>query len=592
MSILVVGAGPVGATAALLLARAGEDVTIIEQRAEPLEHPAAHVISTRTLEIFREIGIEALVHADAAQLEDLRFIVYATTLTGPELGRVEVSELPMDVLESIDASSPTRAAHYPQNRLEPLLWKALDDAPGITFLRSTSYVAHHDQQDSVTVQVEGPSGSADLEASWLLAADGASSPVRRVLGIAMDGPVLQHMISAHISLDTAPYFVGRESPLAWTHTPSGIGTFILHRPPGDVVFQVPYFPPAEQVSDFSAGRVHDLVVKAVGDPDAVLTVKSVQPWVVMAQIADRYRSGRALLLGDAAHRFPPTGGLGLNTGIADAHNLAWKLAWIEQGHATIELVDSYEAERRPVAEMNTRLSVENMDGLFDVVEALGLPRKGSSMIASLAASRVMGWLPRRMAAGVVRGFMNLGFSRLRLAASKGRVGRKIRARADEVIGRQGAHYRSWGIDLGYRYTVGIVAPHDAGLGPDDLEFYQPVVQVGGRLPHAEVVVGETPGSTLDLPVPDRLTLLCDVGSLERWLPIERLTDRVVVIGVAGADVLGLGDGRALLVRPDQHIVAVAEAVDELIPLIERLLPQPLAFRHTLATTAERGEHHG
>jgi 2-polyprenyl-6-methoxyphenol hydroxylase-like FAD-dependent oxidoreductase len=583
--VIVVGAGPVGATAALLLARQGLEVTIIDQRSEPIAHPAAHVISTRTLEIFREIGIEALVHADAADLEDLRFIVYATSLTGPELGRVAVSELPMELLESIDASSPTRAAHYPQNRLERLLWAALDAAPKVRFLRSTTYLGHEDLERGVRVDVTGADGRFVLEGSWLVAADGASSQVRRGLGITMDGPSLQHMISAHIEVDTAPYFVGRESPLSWTHTPSGIGTFILHRPPGDVVFQVPYFPPAERVSDFPPERVKNLVLKAIGDPAAEVVVKSVQPWLVTAQIASSYRKGRALLIGDSAHRFPPTGGLGLNTGVADAHNLAWKIAWVEQGRADEALLDTYELERRPIAEMNTRHSVMNMEGLFDVVRALGMPGSGNAAISRLAGSRVVGWLPHKLAAGLIRGIVNLGFGRLRLAASPGRAGKRIRERAEEVIGRQGPHYRSWGADLGYRYDRGAVVPHEDGVEPDEMEFYHPDVRVGGRLPHAEVSVDGRLVSTLDLPVLDRMTLLCDPSRADDWRGVEG--PQITVVAVSGAEVLGLAGGRALLVRPDQHIAAEVADPDEVLPLVRGLVPQP-----ELTNAHSQGENHG
>lgn len=585
--MIVVGAGPVGATAALLLARAGIEVTVIDQRAEPIAHPAAHVISTRTLEIFREIGIEPLVHQDAADLEKLRFIVYATTLTGPEIGRIGVSELPLELLEKIDASSPTRAAHYPQNRLERLLWKALDDEPRVRFHRRTEYLAHEELEHSVRVQAAGPDGPVNLEGPWLLAADGASSSVRRGLGITMDGPALQHMISAHLRLDTAPYFIDRESPLAWTHTPSGIGTFILHRPPDDVVFQIPYFPPAEHVDDFTPERVRSLVLKAVGDASVAVEVKSVQPWLVTAQLASTYRSGRTLLLGDAAHRFPPTGGLGLNTGVADAHNLAWKLAWVEGGLAGAELLDTYEIERRPIAEMNTKHSVENMVGLFEVVTALGMPATGSTAIASLAGSRLLGRLPRRFAARLVRAIVNLGYGRLRLAASPGRAGQRVRARAAEVIARQGPHYRSWGADLGYAYTAGFVADHEGSGEPEDLEFYDPTVQVGGRLPHAEVSVPTGTASTLDLPVHDRLTLLCDPACVGDWVLDGPTSDRVAVVPVAGAEVLDLANGRGLLIRPDQHIVAVLDRAEELRDLLDQLLPD-----HELATTTPQGERHG
>ena len=123
--------------------------------------------------------------------------------------------------------------------------------------------------------------------------------------------------------------------------------------------------------------------------DLAVDIRSVQSWAMTAQVADRYRRGRTFLIGDAAHRFPPTGGLGLNTGVHDAHNLAWKMAWEISGRAPANLLDTYEAERRPIGIANTEHSVKNFDGLKDVYAALGLPRSGTSALQALAESRLM-----------------------------------------------------------------------------------------------------------------------------------------------------------------------------------------------------------
>ncbi len=563
--VLIVGAGPAGATAALLLAEHGIDTLVVERRPAPSTHPAAHVLSTRTLEIFRELGLEHEVRRLSSPLYELRDILYATSLTGPELGRITIYDPESTEAHWIQTLSPTRAANLSQHVLGQLLWERLDACNRVEFQRGSVYQDHRETSDGVEVRVTGPDGDGEWVATgrYLIGADGAGSQVRRSCGLQMRGPVLQHVISVHFSADLRPYLWSRRAPVIWTFTPCGLGIIIVHSSPGDFVFQIPYFPPVQRLEDFSTDDCRRRIRDAVGSRDLTVDIRSVQSWAMTAQVADRYRDGRIFLIGDAAHRFPPTGGLGLNTGVHDAHNLAWKLAWDISGRAPADLLDTYEAERRPIGIANTEHSVTNFDGLTDVFAAIGLPRSGTRVLQALAESRLMAALPphvsRRMLAALIAGAMR----RISLATSRGRIGARIRSGVREVIARQGGHYRTWGLDLGVHYGHGFLDERHTIDDVVDIECYTPIVRVGGRLPHAWVQYNGARVSTLDLPARDTLTVLTASQHESSWRDAQKAVGhRLTVIGVdlaaCGEPLRSLSAGQALLLRPDAHIAAVLD----------------------------------
>ena len=581
--VLVVGAGPVGATAALLLASYGIDCTVVEARHEPQRHPAAHVLSTRSMEIWREIGLERDIRGLSAPMHELRCIAYCTTFAGPELGRVPLADLPDAQMDAIESISPTRSAHLPQNVLEPLLWQHLRNSDRINVRTGWRYRSHTDGPDGVAVTVaDTTTGSRrTIPARYLIAADGAASTVRRALGITMEGPILQNVVSVLFSADLEAFRRHRRGPVMWTHTAKGLGATIVHRPPEDLVFQIPYFPPFESVEDFPAAICRRHIIDAIGDPAVRVDIKSIQTWAMTAQVATDYRVGRVFLAGDAAHRFPPTGGLGLNTGVADVHNLAWKLAWVIAGRADEALLDTYERERRPVGAAATADSVANFDGMFDVVATLGLPRRAVRMLPQAVAA-IPDWVPRRPVRALIRGITPLGYQRFRLAKSPGRIGQRIRRRAAAAIAKQGPHYRSWGRDLGVRYGRGAVIGDRLPPPVSDPEFYIPSVRAGGRLPHVWLEVGDRRLSTLDLVNRDDLTLLVSEATHSVWsLAAEGLSLSVVPCGDAGYDVFHTGvagaDPDALLVRPDGHLAAVLHSDRDGAPLLRQALQVVGAF---------------
>lgn len=563
--VLIVGAGPAGATAALLLAEYGIDTLVVERRVAPLTHPAAHVLSTRTLEIFRELGLEHDVRRLSSRLYELRDIVYATSLTGPELGRITLYDPESTEAQLLQSLSPTRAANLSQHALEPLLWDRIEACKRVEFHRGGVYQNHRETSDSVEVRATGPDGDGDWVATgrYLIGADGAGSQVRCTCGIQMRGPVLQHVISVHFSADLRPYLWSRRAPVIWTCTPGGLGTIIVHSSLDDFVFQFPYFPPLQRLEDFTADDCRRRIRDAVGQRDLAVDIHSVQSWAMTAQVADRYRKGRTFLIGDAAHRFPPTGGLGLNTGVHDAHNLAWKLAWEISGRAPADLLDTYEAERRPIGIANTEHSVKNFDGLMEVYAALGLPRSGARVLQALAGSRLMAALPRPASRWMLTALTAVAMQRMGRVTSRGSIGPRIRYRVQDVIARQGGHYRTWGLDLGVHYARGFLDDGDISDDVVNVESYTPIVRVGGRLPHAWVQYNGARVSTLDLPARDALTVLASSQHESSWRDAQTAVRHpLTVIGVDPAACRGplrsLAAGQALLVRPDAHIAAVLD----------------------------------
>ena len=255
-------------------------------------------------------------------------------------------------------------------------------------------------------------------------------------------------------------------------------------------------------------------------------------WHMSAQIADTYRSGRTYLVGDAAHRFPPTGGLGLNTGVADVHNLVWKIAAVEAGWADPSILDTYEAERRPVAQFNCDQSLHNVLKLSEVPIVFGFPddpAEYGQVVADVLAD------PAR------------------------------RAEVETAIAGQAIHFDLLGLQLGHVYEGPLVVGDGttAGVLDEPARDYLPSTRPGGRLPHGWLDDGT---STLDLVHPARLTVLTRAGLEPPAVP-DWATARPVAAEVWD-DTFGIPPDLCLVVRPDQHIAAWCPAVDA-VDLLER-----------------------
>ena len=409
---MIVGGGPVGLTLSILLSRLGVDSQLVERRAAPTAHPQAHFVNTRTREIFRPmLGLDDAVARAQPPLEDWRHFIYSTRmLGGVELGRVDHFDEKGSERGSVEIS-PTSVAHLSQHRLEPmLLARALEAHPrgaaGISLRTEcvgftqddagvTAELRFDDADDARDDTVDGEvhrrspfTRASSLRGAFLVAADGAGGGARSRLGVSVTGsPAMQHLVNVHFTspkLANALRAAGRAAMLYFVFNPDVVAVVVAHDVTedgaGDFVAQIPFFPPTQSLAeDFGASRCAALVRRAIGDDVDVddVSIRSVRAWTMGATVADRFAEGRVFLAGDAAHAFPPAGGFGMNTGVQDAHNLAWKLAAAVLGRGgafpdVAKLAASYDAERRPVAIGNARVSVRNFKQVLRVPAALGL----------------------------------------------------------------------------------------------------------------------------------------------------------------------------------------------------------------------------
>ena len=367
--VLIVGGGPVGLSASILLSRIGIKSHLVERHVSTAFHPKARNINMRTMEIFRQCGVEDTVRAAGLPIERTGFLIWAESLAGREIERRVERRSHADGPEL----SASRHCLCAQDDLEPVLRRHAETlAPGsLTF--ATEMVRFEQDANGVTATLRHDGHETQVRAQYLIAADGARSPVRRALGISMRGlPELYRSVNVLLNADLTPWVKDRPSAIyliqqgdlrATFMTINGVNRWgFLINLPVDASFE-PYTPE----------RCAEVVRTAVGEPNLKVDILGIDPWIAAAEVAERYRAGRVFLAGDAAHHMPPTGGFGLNTGVQDSHNLAWKLAAVLKGWTAPSLLDTYDAERRPYGETVTEQSLESARSMGRVKSATGAP---------------------------------------------------------------------------------------------------------------------------------------------------------------------------------------------------------------------------
>ena len=340
--VVVVGGSLVGSSAAMFLAQQGLSVCLVERRMTVSPHPRARGISVRTMELFRAGGIESEIRQ--AGEDDFQFVL-GETLTGAHQSVARPDAKTMEQL------SPTTPYSCDQNRVEPILRRRAE-ALGAKFWNGSAANGIEQHSSGVSVLV-APASTSDqarrprrVTARYLVAADGSNSPLRNSLGVGQHGRDVPGIgISALFDADLDEALRGRHVS-ALVSPRQGAILF-----PKGKVREHNWFGlvPREGLEAVEADHIDAIAMSAirstVGDPNLAVTLRSVLTWKTGAYVADRYRSGNVFFVGDAAHIMPPYGGFGGNTGIADAHNLAWKLAAVCRSDAPDSLLDTYEQER-------------------------------------------------------------------------------------------------------------------------------------------------------------------------------------------------------------------------------------------------------
>ncbi|WP_032757670.1 MULTISPECIES: FAD-dependent oxidoreductase [unclassified Streptomyces] len=352
--VLIVGGGLTGLSAAVFLAHHGVRATLVERHPGTSTHPKARAINPFTMELYRAVGMEERVTAGRSPISGNTDLVHVETLAGAERVR-----MPNASVEDISRISPARWTLIDQNQLEPIL-RARAEEVGVDLRFHTRLDAVTETADGVTATLTdvGTGESTELRAAYVIAADGSRSPVRDLLSIGSHGRgTLTNLVSFFFDADLEEPLRGRKIIAAYVNNPEVRGTIIPLDNDRKWVINVSFFPDKGQsAEDFTPERCVELVRAAVGVPDLELTLDSVDmpAWDISARVADTFARGRFLVAGDAAHVMPPTGAFGASTGIQDAYNLAWKLALVLADKAGPELLASYDAERRPVAEETVR----------------------------------------------------------------------------------------------------------------------------------------------------------------------------------------------------------------------------------------------
>ncbi|MEV5240101.1 FAD-dependent monooxygenase [Streptomyces cinnamoneus] len=493
--VLIVGGGPVGLTARALLSRWGVQALLVEKHSELSPFPRSRLVNVRSMEIYRQLGLADRIKANAFGPEYGR-IRFRDTLHGHDFATAAMVGINAPVPES-----PVIGALTSQDRLEPTLLAAAD-APmrfGVELIDLT------EEADSVVAVLvdHTTGGETRVRARYVLATDGANSTIRQRLGIDTTGP------GAMGGFTTVVFDADLNRWCA--HRPAGVyftahGLFAPLYPEGGWAWFVP------TPDDAARADWPDLVARALGPDTAVQAdVLRVQHWVMNAFVADRFRHGRILLAGDAAHAIPIVGGMGMNAGIADAHNLCWKLAGVLHGWAEADLLKTYEPERHPVAHRTLRQAVANTQLMVRVHD-----HRRDQLRASSGATPDPMELP----------WSDRYFAQLGLVL--------------------GVSYHS-GAVLTDGSTPGSTPPEPSDAGTD----YVPTAEPGHRMPHLWLAPDR---STLDA-LGEWFTLLTpDPG---HWQQHSTAPWPVRIEALSGehAELWGLRPQGALLIRPDGHIGA-------------------------------------
>jgi 2-polyprenyl-6-methoxyphenol hydroxylase-like FAD-dependent oxidoreductase len=525
--VTIVGGGPVGLSMALALSRRGIASRVLELKSTTTDHPKARGVWVRAMEIFRQWGVYEPIRARGLP-DDSHSMVFMDGLE-KELGR--------SAPEPFNDESPARKSIVAQDAVEEALVAKLQDHPDADICWLTEFVGAEELVSGVRITARNLQTGKELSwlSTYLIGADGGTRVVAKIAGIEHEGPPVMAVLSN-------VYFKADLSAYKSVHNAAGL--YFVPIDPTDAVLGLLNTNGADRwlwVSRIGAEtdeRERPLTQeetvsklrKMMRKPDLPIQIINEGIWRMTRRIAKTFSKGRFFLVGDAAHRFPPHGGFGMNSGIQDVHNLAWKIAFALRGIASKALLDSYDIERRPIAHANADMAMINLGRFPRVLEAA----------SSGDTDRLRFWL---------------------LDAAN--------------------HTNSVGHTLGFVYDAGALVPDGTTRPPYSPRYYYPTDRPGSRFPHFWLDAAQTQ-SSIDLF--DRDLVLVHGPEAHAWGSAaaevsQRLSIPIVVHRLAAPDPkqgLAIGARGAVLVRPDGIVAwrigwVTAYPADDLTNVIERVL---------------------
>jgi 2,4-dichlorophenol 6-monooxygenase len=555
--VLIVGGGGCGLSASIFLSNLGVEHLLVERHATTSHLPKAHYLNQRTMEVFRQHGVADAIFEVGCPIEMFGQVRWLTSLGGDgPLDRKIIHQMDAfggaSLRETYERDSPVMASNYPQVRLEPLLRREAEKrAPDS--IRFNQEVASWTQDADGVIATINDLGSGEqytIRAQYLIAADGGKT-FGPALGTEMAGPTeMLDMVSTHFSADLSEYWDDR-SLITWFLNPEGkdswgAGAMVQMGPTWgrkseEWVFHFAFQPndPERFDEEKIVPRLRDLLKL----PELELEVHKISHWILDRIVAQQWRYGRIFLAGDAAHRQPPTTGLGLNTGIQDAHNLAWKLAQVVHGHAGDALLESYESERLPVSTHGADWALLAFMNHFVIDAGIGLIPGAPPEVNANAFHALF---------------------------SPGLIGDALRRRAEICINTQSWEFQAHDVEIGFSYPDGAVSADGTDAPPRDPSGrnYIPTTRPGHRLPHAWLEHAGRRISTHDLTESGKFALITGADS-EAWTKAAhevagKFGVNLVVVAVGADSAYVDADGRwvelreisdsgAILVRPDNFV---------------------------------------
>ena len=590
--VLVVGSGPAGSTTAALLSSYGVANVLVTKYRWLSDTPRAHITNQRALEVLRDLDLEEDAKLYGTPQHLMGDNVFCTSLAGEELGRLRTWGTHPTSEARRKLASPTEMMDLPQNFLEPIVFGAAC-ARGTVARLSTEYLSHKQDKTGVTSRVRDRVTGEEYEirSKYLIGADGGNSQVAKDAGLKMNGKMgVAGSINIIFKGDLSRYVAHRPSVLYWVMQPGsdvggiGMGLVRMVRPWDEwlTIWGYDINGPAPEVDEaFAKGVVYNLI----GEEMVPIEIKSISKWTVNHMHAVDYAKGRVFCMGDATHRHPPSNGLGSNTSIQDAYNLAWKLALVVKDKADASLLDSYQAERAAIGKQIVDRANKSIEEFGPIFQALGLldTKDPAKMISNMADRK-----------------------------KDGPKAEKQRDALRRAIAHKVYEFDAHGVEMNQRYVSKAVVADGSkppAFSEDPELIYAATTYPGARLPHVWVEKDRMKLSTLDLCGKGGFTLITSIGG-EAWIEAAEavaakagITLRTVKIGPGCAieDPYGdwarareIGDAGCLLVRPDHHIAWRAKArsknaLGDLTAAVESILGRKLKAPKPRPATAAKPE---